>query len=227
MGRRRISVLRRPRPYVVNMTKAILFPVTPRPLSAGGSPSSWARSAILASSMSLYGDDQTGGGVYLRRALLFRFLEEHDRTAIRSAAGSSVLRDPSDRRKRGRERGHCRRLKSCLALALIAPVQFRRGLDGGQISRPQFKAVEQRFGGVRQHPDARGMTCIRCQKAASVPRSSQSGPLRRPDDERRDFASDRQLLPALLMRFGPVPSTAMGRLVDYTLYLNSGCSQLR
>ena len=65
MGRRRISVLRRPRPYVVNMTKAILFPVTPRPLSAGGSPSSWARSAILASSMSLYGDDQTGGGVYL------------------------------------------------------------------------------------------------------------------------------------------------------------------
>ena len=98
-----------------------------------------------------------------------------------------------------RQRGHCRRLKSCLALVRVhraGPIQTWIGRRPD--SRPQFETVEQRFGGVRQ-PDARGMTCIRCQKAASVPRSSQSGPLRRPDDERPDCASDRQLPPPVIV----------------------------
>ena len=54
----------------------------------------------------LFGDDRTGGGVYLWNSrdaaerFLFRFLEEHDRTTVRIAAGDSVLRDASDRRER-------------------------------------------------------------------------------------------------------------------------------
>ena len=80
----------------------------------------------------LYGDDLTGGGVYLwnSRAAAERFYSNSWKSTIAQRFGAqpenSVLRNSGDRRKRRRERRHSRRLRGCLALVLglIAPADI-------------------------------------------------------------------------------------------------------